>query len=141
MEEQFAGSPVLCSGVKHPFVLVKYEFVGLFEHVALPPFDSHNPIFFGVLEHPPDVLVVVEVVPEGEVAVGVTEGCPDEFDGSVVSFELVVLHDIQHQFIFAGFIMPSVNHCVLSVFNILDCRVITVLIILLFSGRCACVSA
>ena len=117
------------------------NFTSFIKHISFPPLNAHQFIFLGVLYHPPDVLIVIEVIAKGDVPVWWTEWGPHEFDGFEMFFERVVLHDIQCNFFFASLIVSSVDYCVLFVFDILDGCEIAVFVVLFLWGGDSCVSA
>lgn len=84
---ELRGSSVLCFGVEEGLILVEENLPGILKDICLPTLHSDNPAALGVLDHPPDIFVVIQVIPEGNIPMRITEGSPHEFDGFVVFFE------------------------------------------------------
>ena len=73
--------------VEEGLILVEENLCGILKDICLPTLHSDNSTALGVLDHPPNILVVVQVIPEGNIPMRMTEGSPHELDGFVVFFE------------------------------------------------------
>ncbi len=76
MVVEFRGPPVLCFCEEDALILVEDNLISLLQNIVLPSFNPEDFVVFGVLDHPPDMLIVVEIIAESQVSVRLTKGCP-----------------------------------------------------------------